>query len=203
MQDRLRFVRKELGLTQKGFAEKLGVTQAALNELEHGRSGLTKSRISQICHIFNINREWLEAGRGPIFLEGKTPDEEDAAVFTRVLKRLVKGLSKEDQRVVVEAAESLLREISPSSFSAPKQPPKTTPAAKNPPKNNPPCMELNVTNVHGNLLGVAFDHSAGAGRHVTISDSSHGNVLEKLPPEELPPKTTPRRGRPRKNPPQD
>lgn len=197
MKDRLKYVRKELGLTQKGFAEKLGITQAALNEIEHGRSGLTKSRISQIAHVFNVNPEWLTLGQGPIFLEGKTPDEEDAAAFSRVLKRLVNGLPKEDQRVVIDAAEKILRDFSPSSFAAPQ----ITTDSSNGEKQSTarriktPCMELNVTNVQGNLLGVAFDNSAGKDRHMTISDSSRHTVIQSTPDETTPKK----RGRARKD----
>ena len=187
MKDRLKYVRKELGLTQKGFAEKLGITQAALNEIEHGRSGLTKSRLSQIAHVFNVNPEWLTTGQGGVFLEGKTPDEEDAAAFSRVLERLVKGLSKDDQRVVIESAEYILREFSPSSLATRQTPPNSSleeePTAR---ETSRRCMELHVTNVHGNLMGVAFDHSSEDGRHMTIIDSSRHSMNQKFSDEITP-----------------
>lgn len=59
MNDRIKKVRKETGLTQKQFAERLGIKQNTVASYEMGRIGISDAVINSICREFNINKEWL------------------------------------------------------------------------------------------------------------------------------------------------
>lgn len=64
MKDRIKKIRKEYGLTQKAFAEKLGLKQNTVASYEMGRIGISDSVIFSICREFNVNENWLRNGNG-------------------------------------------------------------------------------------------------------------------------------------------
>ena len=69
MKDRIRIVRKDVGLTQKEFAEKLGIKQNTVASYEMGRIGISDNVIFSICREFNINEDWLRDGTGEMYKE--------------------------------------------------------------------------------------------------------------------------------------
>lgn len=74
MKDRIRKLRKHLDLTQREFADKIGVRQNTVAQYEIGRNEPIDSVISLICREFNVNEEWLRNGTGEMFIE---KDDED------------------------------------------------------------------------------------------------------------------------------
>ena len=60
-------LRKELKLTQTGFGEKIGITAAAISDIENGRRNLTPRNISLICEKFPVNPSWFCDGTGEMF----------------------------------------------------------------------------------------------------------------------------------------
>lgn len=75
MRERIKSLRKALGLTQQEFADKLGVKRGGIANYEIGRNEPADSVISLICREFDVNEEWLRSGIGEMFIE-KTEDEE-------------------------------------------------------------------------------------------------------------------------------
>lgn len=75
MRERIKSLRKALGLTQQEFADKLGVKRGGIANYEIGRNEPADSVISLICREFDVNEEWLRSGSGEMFIE-KTEDEE-------------------------------------------------------------------------------------------------------------------------------
>lgn len=69
MKDRIRQIRKENKLTQKEFAERLGIKQNTVASYEMGRIGISDSVIISICREFGINEEWLKNGIEPMLKE--------------------------------------------------------------------------------------------------------------------------------------
>lgn len=67
MNKRLKELRKYLNLSQKAFAEKLGITDSGLSNLESGKRNLTEQMILSVCREFNVNRAWLVEGVGDMF----------------------------------------------------------------------------------------------------------------------------------------
>ncbi|EGT4846889.1 TPA: helix-turn-helix transcriptional regulator [Clostridioides difficile] len=63
----LKKLRKELGLSQKEFGDKLKLTSASISKLENGERNITERHISQICEVFNVNEDWLRNGNGEMF----------------------------------------------------------------------------------------------------------------------------------------
>lgn len=74
MNERIKKLRKHLDLTQREFAEKIGVKQNTVAQYEMGRNVPIDSVISLICREFNVNEEWLRTGTGEMFIE---MDKED------------------------------------------------------------------------------------------------------------------------------
>lgn len=63
MNTRIYEVRKSLNLTQKQFAENLGMQHSTLSEMERGISNITERTIITICSVYNVNEEWLRSGK--------------------------------------------------------------------------------------------------------------------------------------------
>ncbi|MCQ2088008.1 MAG: helix-turn-helix domain-containing protein [Bacilli bacterium] len=75
MKERIKNLRKSLGMTQQEFANKLGIKRNTIGQYEIGRNEPTTPIMNLICKEFNVNKEWLEQGTGDMFQE-LTRDEE-------------------------------------------------------------------------------------------------------------------------------
>lgn len=75
MNERITEIRNFLNLSQKDFAEKIGLKQGSLSDLETGRANITDRIILLICSQFNVNEEWLRFGNGQMFQKDKKQNE--------------------------------------------------------------------------------------------------------------------------------
>jgi transcriptional regulator with XRE-family HTH domain len=64
MRERLKLIRKKLGLNQTEFARLIGLKQTALSMIEAGTTALANKNIKLICATFNVNEQWLRIGEG-------------------------------------------------------------------------------------------------------------------------------------------
>ncbi len=103
MNERLKKLRRELGLTQQEFADKIGVKRNSLANYETGRNTPIDAIIVSICREFNVNEDWLRTGKGDMFIKLSYSDE--IAQFVGDLlseeddsfkKRLISGLAALD-----------------------------------------------------------------------------------------------------------
>lgn len=78
MNERIKEIRKTLGLSGEKFGNKLGITKAAVSSIESGKNKITDQMFRSICREFNVNEEWLRTGEGEMFVE-LSKDEEIAA----------------------------------------------------------------------------------------------------------------------------
>ena len=69
MNDRIKELRRILGLKQREFADALGVKTGAVGAWESGSFKPGAARIELICERFKVSREWLVNGEGPVFKE--------------------------------------------------------------------------------------------------------------------------------------
>ena len=53
--DRVKILRKELGLTLEKFGERLGVGKTAISKIEHYERGVTDQMIKSICREFHVD----------------------------------------------------------------------------------------------------------------------------------------------------
>jgi len=67
MEERLKKLRKTLGLNQEDFGSKIGLTRSAICNYENGSRTLMEQTIISICREFNVNRVWLVEGIGDMF----------------------------------------------------------------------------------------------------------------------------------------
>ena len=65
--ERIKEVRKTLGLTLDKFGEKLGVKKAALSAIENGKRNLTEQMTISICREYKVNYDYLTYGEGEMF----------------------------------------------------------------------------------------------------------------------------------------
>ena len=69
LKNRIKLIRKELGLTQQEFSDRIGIKRGAIANYEIGRNEPVDSVISLICREFNVNEEWLRTGKGEVFIQ--------------------------------------------------------------------------------------------------------------------------------------
>ncbi len=65
--DRIKLLRKAIGLTQEQLAHKLGIGKAALSMIETGKAGLSSRNKNILVQELNVNPEWIDNGTEPMF----------------------------------------------------------------------------------------------------------------------------------------
>ena len=92
MNERIKQLRKKLGLTLEKFGEQVGVGKTAVSKIERGENGVTEQMFKTICHEFNVREEWLRTGEGEMFVQ-MNRDE-------RVADIVKKALASDDEFVI-------------------------------------------------------------------------------------------------------
>ena len=85
MKNRFYEVRKNSGLTQEKFAEKLGLTRNYISLIERGDRIPGDRTISDVCREFGVNETWLRTGEGEMLLP-KSREEELEQFFDSMLR---------------------------------------------------------------------------------------------------------------------
>ena len=67
--ERVKEVRKTLGLTLEKFGDRLGIKKAAVSKIEKGENSLTDANIKATCREFSVDYMWLTTGEGEMFVE--------------------------------------------------------------------------------------------------------------------------------------
>jgi len=120
MKDRIKKIRKELGLTQQEFADKLGVKRNTVAMYEMGKITPSEAVIISICREFNVNEEWLREGIGETHIQLTKKDELIIWATTALSgesenfrNRFVDALSKldvDDWELLANMAETLVKQ---------------------------------------------------------------------------------------------
>ena len=92
MKERIKKLRKDLGLTQQKFADRLGLKRQTIAAYEIGNIEPSDSTLLLICKEFEINEEWLRTGNGA----PKAPINEDDRYFHNIAK-----LSRTDDKTLI------------------------------------------------------------------------------------------------------
>lgn len=110
--ERIREVRKALGLTLEKFGERIGIKKNSVSQIENGVNNLTEQMTKAICREFHVDYIWLTTGEGDMFLDAdddfKEQIDQIMASETDARKNLFKfmlTLSEDD----VEAMQRLMR----------------------------------------------------------------------------------------------
>lgn len=67
--ERVKEVRKSLGLTLEKFGERIGVTRGSMSNIENGNRNLTEQMTKSICREFGVDNIWLTTGEGEMFVD--------------------------------------------------------------------------------------------------------------------------------------
>ena len=84
MNERIKALRKALKLNQSEFASRLGLTQAAISNIESGSNAPANSTVAAICNVFGCDEVWLRTGDGSMF-RAVPEDEELAALMGAII----------------------------------------------------------------------------------------------------------------------
>lgn len=80
MKDRIKQIRKDAGLNQTKFGERLGITLSAVQKWEMGLSTPNNAAVRLICEKFAVNESWLRDGIGSMHGDQEKQYEMGAAV---------------------------------------------------------------------------------------------------------------------------
>lgn len=119
MKDRISQIIAEEKITKAAFAKRIGVSAPFITQLCNGDANASSRTIADICREFNIRREWLENGDGP--MRHPEPDV-DTAIINDLLEdtdnpvasgikaiyKVYKELPPEDQEVLRRFIKSIL-----------------------------------------------------------------------------------------------
>ena len=103
MEERIRQLRKALGLNQREFGARIGVKQTSVAGYESGARTPLEAVISAMVREFRVSEEWLRTGAGEMF-PPVDPEEELARFLGQVTfggesfqRRLLTALARLDE----------------------------------------------------------------------------------------------------------
>ena len=85
LRDRIKTIRKNAGMTQQQFAEKLVFQKYDCNLSDKCKGSEIDAIIISMCREFGVREEWLRTGKGAMYRE-TTPDLELSKWFGQILK---------------------------------------------------------------------------------------------------------------------
>lgn len=110
MNERIREIRKDAGLTLEKFGEKIGISASACSLLESGKTNPSNQTITAICRVFRVNETWLRTGAGEPYRK-KARAEELAEIFAELevddttKARTIRTLAELPEEYFVQALE--------------------------------------------------------------------------------------------------
>lgn len=118
MKNRIAQIIEAEKITRAAFAKKIGVSAPFITQLCNGDANPSTRTIADICREFNIRREWLETGEGPMKLPEADEDldyinrllADDDAETVRFIKKFLRAyndLSPADQKVIDDLIRTL------------------------------------------------------------------------------------------------
>ena len=121
----VREVRQSAKLTMEEFGAKLGVSRAAISNVENGNRNLTDQLCKSISREFNVSEDWLRTGNGskrrPILDDevGKIVDKYNLDATEELIIREYLGLKEEQRKVFQDYLKKLRQSILDSAAQAP------------------------------------------------------------------------------------
>ncbi|MCL1884954.1 MAG: helix-turn-helix domain-containing protein [Defluviitaleaceae bacterium] len=101
MNERLKEVRKYLGLTQRELCSRVGLAQGNYANMETGTRNIRDANVKLICATFQVNEDWLRTGIGEMFIEAPNRELEE---LLQIFDKLTPAL----QKYVLSQARGLL-----------------------------------------------------------------------------------------------
>ena len=105
MNERVKELRKTLGLTLDKFGDRIGVGKTAISKIENGDRSVTDQMFKSICREFNVREEWLRSGNGEMFVQ-MSRDEEIASFVNSIQQGCTDSFKKRFIKVLASLDES-------------------------------------------------------------------------------------------------
>lgn len=110
MNERIREIRKDAGLTLEKFGEKIGISASACSLLESGKTNPSNQTISAICRVFRVDEDWLRNGTGEKYRKKPRAEElgeifADLEVDDTVKARFIRTLADFPEEYFAQALE--------------------------------------------------------------------------------------------------
>lgn len=121
MKERIRMLRKDLGMTLEEFGNEIGIKKNSLSQIENGKNNITEQTILAICRTkWNgkyVNENWLRFAKGNMYVE-LDRETEIAEMVSALFKeesdsfkfRFIKALCNMDDKGW-DVLESLVKDI--------------------------------------------------------------------------------------------
>ena len=79
--ERIKYIRKHLKMSQKDFGKKIGLKPNSLSDIETEKNAVTEQTLKAVCREFNINEEWLRTEKVEIYKFIQTDDYSEIATI--------------------------------------------------------------------------------------------------------------------------
>lgn len=93
--DRLKLLRNNLNITQKEFAEKIGITAAALSSYENNLKNPSIAVAKRIAETFNVSIDWLCG------LSEREKNDDSVETYADVIKLILKLTDNENLKTMI------------------------------------------------------------------------------------------------------
>lgn len=100
MNNRVRYIRKTLGITQMQMSKDLCLSNGYLSKIELGQQPVNERLVKLLCDTYFVNKEWLLTGEGECFCERN--------VLVNDLLKTFDGLCVESQKYLINFASELV-----------------------------------------------------------------------------------------------
>ena len=112
MDERIKALRKKLGLTQQAFADRLKIARGNIAAYEVGKNAPSDAVISLICKEFHVNEVWLRTGEGGEDNMFTKVDEDDRyALNLGKLSKTENQMARNMLNAIAEASPEKLKHI--------------------------------------------------------------------------------------------
>lgn len=112
MNERIKALRKRLGLTQQAFADRLKIARGNIGAYEVGKNAPSDAVISLICKEFNVNEIWLRTGKGgDDNMFTKVNEEDRFSINLGKLSRTENQMARNMLNAIAEADPEKLKHI--------------------------------------------------------------------------------------------
>lgn len=102
---RIKEIRQNRGLTQKDFADSLGIVQGFLSGIEREKKTPSDTLLIALCNLYEINESWLASGQGEMYRTsrraGQVPSSPGGAgipVLERIGEEFPRQIGEDDIR---------------------------------------------------------------------------------------------------------
>lgn len=103
MKQRLKILRKRLGLTQADLAACAGVSTQYIKMIETGTRRASDKFVRSICQSLNVREEWLKTGSGRFLVDSSAPPPPSLSLLKKELAvALFESLTEKEKNIVIK-----------------------------------------------------------------------------------------------------